>query len=79
MIITAKVFPNAKISKVEEQTNAPYQFKIRVNVPAVDGKANAAVIKILAKFFCVKERDVEILSGALNSYKTIRINKLEGQ
>lgn len=79
MIITAKVFPNAKISKVEEQTNAPYQFKIRVNAPAVDGKANAAVIKILAKHFCVKERDVEILSGSLNSYKKIHIHKQRSQ
>jgi uncharacterized protein (TIGR00251 family) len=42
-----------------------------VRAPAVEGKANAAVIRLLASFFSLPQEKVQILSGATSSQKRI--------
>lgn len=37
---------------------------VKVSAPPEDGKANAAIIKLLAKHFGIPPRSVELLSGA---------------
>ena len=46
---------------------------VRVKEPPVDGKANKAVIKILAKHFKVSPFAVRIVSGEAAKIKTIEI------
>jgi len=47
--------------------------KIRIAAPPIEGRANAALIKFLAKTFGVAKRDVSILSGELGRDKRVRI------
>ncbi|MBR9827759.1 MAG: YggU family protein [Oceanospirillales bacterium] len=47
--------------------------KIRIAAPPIDGRANTALIKFLAKAFGVAKRDVSILSGESGREKRVRI------
>ncbi|MBN1849841.1 MAG: YggU family protein [Deltaproteobacteria bacterium] len=51
-------------------------YKIKVTSPPVDGKANAALIELLAKKLGKPRRDVEIVSGESSRLKRIRIHGL---
>ena len=51
--------------------------KIRIASPPVDGKANAELIKFLAKNFAVAARDIEIISGQMNRRKRVAISGVE--
>lgn len=46
---------------------------VRVNAPAEKGKANEAVIALLAKTFDVPKRDIVIVSGHTSKYKNILV------
>lgn len=48
-------------------------LKIRISAPPIEGRANAQLIKFLAKAFGVAKRDVEVLSGGLGRSKRVRI------
>ena len=48
--------------------------KIRLAAPAVEGRANEALIAFLAEAFGVASRDVEIASGASARRKIVRIS-----
>jgi len=47
----------------------------RTTAPPVDGKANAAVTRFLAKAFGVPRRDVALTHGARGRNKSVRITK----
>ncbi|TVZ37223.1 hypothetical protein P886_1564 [Alteromonadaceae bacterium 2753L.S.0a.02] len=49
------------------------RLKIRITAPPTDGKANAHLIKFLAKQFRVSKSDVSILRGELARQKTVQI------
>ncbi len=49
------------------------ELKIRITAPPVDGKANAHLIKFLAKRFGVSKSRVAIEKGELGRSKRIRI------
>lgn len=75
-MITAKVVPQSKKNAVEDITieaNGSLSLKIRISAPPVDGKANQAVIDILAKHFSVKKSDVEIIKGHTTRQKLIKV------
>jgi uncharacterized protein (TIGR00251 family) len=59
--LTLRVSPGAAQSRVV----GPYAsgWKVRVAAPAADGRANAAVVKLLAATLRVPAGDVEIVSG----------------
>ncbi len=48
-------------------------LKIRLAAPAVEGKANAALVAFLAQAFGVPERSVVIVRGAGSRDKRVRI------
>ena len=48
-------------------------LKIRITAPPVDGKANAHLIKFLAKQFGVAKGAITIVSGELGRQKRIRV------
>jgi len=65
------VHPGAKHSEVAGVYGDA--LKIRLAAPAVDGKANAALIALLADAFDVPERAVTLVRSATNRRKTVRI------
>jgi uncharacterized protein (TIGR00251 family) len=70
MKIKVKVIPNSKTEEVVSEDNG---FLVRVKEPAKEGKANRAVIKLLADHFKVSQGSVVILSGFKNRNKVIDI------
>jgi uncharacterized protein (TIGR00251 family) len=48
-------------------------LKIRLTAPPVDGKANAALLKFLAKTFAVPQSTISIESGQTGRNKRLRI------
>lgn len=50
-------------------------LRIRITAPPIDGRANAHLIKFLAKTFGVTKRDITILSGELGRQKRIKIEQ----
>jgi uncharacterized protein (TIGR00251 family) len=48
-------------------------IKIAVKAPAIDGKANKALIALLAKFFSVRQLKVIILRGESSRIKQVSI------
>jgi uncharacterized protein (TIGR00251 family) len=49
------------------------RLKVSVNAPPVDGKANAAVLRVLADTLSVARGNIEILRGETGRRKTVRI------
>jgi uncharacterized protein (TIGR00251 family) len=49
----------------------PPRLVVSVQAPAVDGKANEAVIKELAKALGVKARSIQIVQGELSRDKRV--------
>jgi len=70
MRIVVKVFPKSKLESVSEKDGA---YIVRVTAPAVDNRANEAVIKILAKYFKTSKGNVEIVRGFTSRFKVIEI------
>lgn len=70
-IIHIKVIPNAKKNEVLEKDE---KFRVYINAPAVDGKANKAIIKVLAEFLKIKKNDIKIIKGEKSREKIIQIN-----
>jgi len=55
------------------------RLKVRVASPPVDGKANLALLKFLAKALGVPPRDLELVSGETSRGKTVRIVGISAQ
>lgn len=66
-----KVKPNAREASLTQQADGTWLAKVKA--PPVDGKANAAVIALLAKHFGVPKSAVTIKSGAAGRLKLVQI------
>lgn len=69
--IRVKVTPNSKTGEVVGEGG---EFLVRVKEPAKEGKANRAVVKLLADHFKVSQGSVVILSGFKSRNKLIEIS-----
>lgn len=69
--IKIKVIPNAKKSKVVEREG---RLKVYVNAPPVEGKANNALIEVLAGHFNVRKSSVRVVKGEKSKEKVVEIN-----
>ena len=70
MKIQVKVKPNSKTDEVSREGDS---FIVKVREPPKEGKANQAVIKLLAEHFGVSQSQVRILSGFRNRNKVIEV------
>ena len=70
MKIQVKAKPNSKTDEVSQEGDS---FIVRVREPPKEGKANQAVIKLLAEHFGVPQSQVRILSGFRSSNKVIEV------
>ena len=74
LLIEIRVRPNASRNKVGGTAGDPPRLVVAVQAPAVDGKANAAVIKELAAAFGLRPRDFTIVHGELSRDKHLLIS-----
>jgi hypothetical protein len=71
--ILVDVKPNSKQQKIEKITDGVY--KVYVRAPAREGKANSAVIEIVADYFKVAKSLVTIKAGKTSKTKVIIISE----
>lgn len=69
--ISIKITPNAKKEAIiDKGSNC---FKVKVGAPAIEGKANEAMIKILAEYFNVPKSRIRIARGKFAKNKIVEI------
>jgi uncharacterized protein len=78
-LLEIRVRPNASRNKVGGTAGDPPRLVVAVQAPAVDGKANAAVIKELANAFNLRARDFTIVHGELARDKRLLVAGDEGE
>ena len=71
MKITVYVKPSAKQNKIEKQPDG--SFRVHVKERAQEGKANTAMIKVLAHFLHKPQSNLSIVSGIKSRKKIIKI------
>jgi hypothetical protein len=71
-ILQVKVKPSSKMQEIK--TSEDGSLVIYLKSPPVDGKANAELIKLLAKEFDVPKSCIRIKSGASAKSKLIEID-----
>lgn len=69
-VLTLRVIPGAKIEREAIENGA---LKLWTRTAAEDGKATKAVLAQLAALLDVAARDIELISGATNREKRVRI------
>jgi len=74
MKINVIVTPNSK--KVEVEKIGEENYKVRVDAPAVEGKANKRLVEILSEYFNVPKSSIKILKGFKNRNKIVSIDNL---
>ena len=73
LLIEIRVRPNSSRNKVGGIAGDPPRLVVAVQAPAVDGKANEAVVKELAKAFDCRARDFTIVFGELGRDKRLLV------
>ena len=73
--IEVKVQPKASRNRIEKVEEG--RLKVKVTVPPEGGKANRAVVELLAKALKVPKRSVEIVRGETSRIKTVRIEGVD--
>lgn len=74
LLLKVKVFPLSSRNEIKGiMTDGT--IKIGINAPAEDNKANKALIKYLADELGVRRYQVEIISGALDRVKVIKVGR----
>jgi uncharacterized protein (TIGR00251 family) len=68
---TVRVTPRAKQNKVAGRVGDAW--KVYVTAPPEAGRANVAVIELLAETLGVKRRQIEILTGHTSREKVVRV------
>lgn len=75
--IALKIHVNPRSSKDQVTGLHGDALNIKLKAPAVDGKANQALVKFLAGFLGVKKKDLEITSGEKSRTKTVTVKGLK--
>ena len=70
MILTVEVKPNAKVTKVISWRDSG-TVVIAIKEPAIDGKANRALIKFLSKQLKIPQSYIEIKRGQSGRVKHV--------
>jgi hypothetical protein len=72
MKINVIVITNAKSSEVTKIDDNSY--KIRIEAPAIDNKANKHLIDVLSEYFKVKKSSISVIKGLKSKNKIIEID-----
>ena len=71
MLIKVKVFPNSKKDEIVKKKDD--EFGVRVKEKAEKGRANRAVIKVLANYFKIDESRIRLVKGFKERNKIFEI------
>lgn len=74
-LVAIKLVPNAARSAIDGWEGSV--LKVRVQSPPVDGKANAALIRLLAQASGVSKSRISIIRGETSRQKTIAFESVE--
>lgn len=69
-IIHVKVIPGSRKNSIEA---CPEGIKVKLHAPAVEGKANKALISYLSDFTGIKKNRITLIRGELNRDKLVRV------
>lgn len=72
LMLMLRVSPNAKRSGIEGLWNGTH-IKVALQAPAVDGKANKALIDFLSETFKIKKNAIFLMTGETSRCKLIFI------
>ena len=72
MMIDVKVIAGAKKNLIKKENDI---FKIYVTQPAIQGKANKALIKLLSEHLAVRKDNISIARGKHSSRKLVEIKQ----
>ena len=76
MKISVHLKPNSR-HREEVVPNDDGSLMIYTKAPAIEGRANMAAAKLLAKHFGVAPSKIKLLRGAISKYKVFEIDKIE--
>lgn len=71
-ILSIRVVPGA--SKSEIVGSSEGTLRVRIAAPATKGKANAELVKLLARALGVRSREVEIVAGHTARLKKVQVH-----
>jgi Uncharacterized conserved protein len=71
--IQVKVKPNARVSSLVELCDGTWLAEVKS--PPVDGKANKALVKLIARHFKLRKSQVSIKRGASGRMKLVAIDE----
>jgi uncharacterized protein len=74
-VLRVRVVPNAKRSEIVGLHGEA--IKIKIQAPAQEGKANAALLEFLAEKLSVPTRQVTLVAGEKSRDKTLAIEGIE--
>ena len=71
------LFRSVVIVRSEELVGDDGLLIVYIKAPAIEGRANMAVVKLLAKHFGVSSSKVKLVRGAASKYKVFEIDKVK--
>ncbi|HEX6397614.1 MAG TPA: DUF167 domain-containing protein [Steroidobacteraceae bacterium] len=71
-ILKVKAKPGSRVEEFVEQDDGTWLARIKA--PPVDGKANAALVALVAAHFGVRKAQVSIRSGASGRVKLVQVD-----
>ena len=74
MKISVKIKPNSR-HREEVVVNDDDSLTIYIKAPAIEGRANLAAAKLLAKHYGVAPSKVKLVRGATSKYKVFEVDK----
>jgi uncharacterized protein (TIGR00251 family) len=76
-LLAVRVQPNASVTAIAGEHGD--ELKVRLAAPPVDGKANAELVRFLAKTLGVPRAAVTIARGETGRSKSVRIREVTGK
>ncbi|MBM3252785.1 MAG: DUF167 domain-containing protein [Candidatus Omnitrophica bacterium] len=72
MIVNIKVVAGAKKNLIKKEND---YLKAYVNAPAIEGRANKALVELLSRYFGIKKDKISIIRGLHSSRKSVEIKE----
>jgi uncharacterized protein len=70
--LRVKVRPNARANALEQQVDGTWVAQVKA--PPVDGKANDALVALIAKHFARRKSQVTVKHGATGRTKVVSVD-----
>ena len=75
MKLAVRVIPNARRTEFSGRRDG--EVVLRLNAPAVEGKANRAAVEFIAKYFGIARSRVTLLNGEKTRHKVFELEGVE--